>query len=144
MINNIYALADGNVVRLTGTNVNHLGRVEVFDKTSNQWGTICYNDIRNLSYFARFICRSLGYRSHRINGRGRDYPNITLSSHSPIITGPFQCSYNSYYYYRSRYVYKYYNLYHCSNFESNLGITPSRCTPDEEWIVGCNCKYILK
>ena len=136
-------LAGGNAVRLTGSHVKYIGRVEVLDKTSNQWGTICYNDVYNSHYLARFICRSLGYSNYRITRRGRDYPNITLSSNSPIITGRVQCAYNNYYYY-DRSQYTYYNLYHCSDFESNLGNAPSRCTPDEEWIVGCTRKYTFK
>lgn len=135
-------LADGNVVRLTGSHAKYIGRVEVFDKTSNQWGTVCYNDVYYSYYLARFICRSLGYSDYRITRRGRDYPNITLSSNSPIITGRIQCAYSNYYYYRSHY--KNYSLYHCSDFESNLGNAPSRCTSDEEWIVGCTCKCIFK
>ena len=132
-------LADGNVVRLTGANLQYIGRVEVLDRASNQWGTICYNDISFYSsYLARSICKSLGYPGYRFDGRGRDYPNITLYSSSPIVTGAIQCSYDYYY---SKYTYS--NLYHCSNFESHLGMTPSRCTSDEEWIVGCTCKFIL-
>ena len=124
--------------------MKHIGRVEVLDKTSNQWGTICYNDISYSYILARYICRSLGYPGYRISRRGRDYPNITLSSNSPIITGPVQCFYYNYYYYYYYSQYSYYSLYHCTSFESNLGMAPSRCTPEEEWIVGCTCKCIYK
>ena len=130
-------LTDGNVVRLTGTNAQNLGRVEVLDKASNQWGTICYNDISSNSYYlATSICKSLGNPGYRTSRRGRDFPNITLSANSPIVTGAIRCSYDYYY---SKYAYI--NLYHCSNFELLLGMTPSRCTSDEEWILSCTCKF---
>ena len=123
-----------NAVRLIGSLVEHMGRVEVFDKASNQWGTVCTNDITSYRYhLARIICRSLGYNSHETYGRASNYSNIALSSNSPIITGRVRCVYAS--------SYKYQNLYQCSNFESNLGIAPSRCTSDQEWVVVCSRKF---
>ena len=122
-----------NTVRLIGSPVEHMGRVEAFDKTSNQWGTICTNDILDQHDLARIICRSLGYYSYQAYGRASNYSNIVLSPNSQIITGPIQCDYTSSYVYQ--------NLYQCLNFESNLGIAPSRCTSDQEWVVVCSRKF---
>ena len=123
-----------NTVRLIGSPVEHMGRVEVFDKTSHQWGTICTNDISDQYDLARIICRSLGYFSYQTFGRASNYSNIALSSNSPIITGHFQCAYTS--------SNSYQNLYQCLNFESNLGIAPSQCTSDQEWVVVCSRKFL--
>ena len=122
-----------NTVRLIGSPVEHMGRIEVFDKSSNQWGTICTNDISDQYGVASIICRSLGYFSYQAFGRASNYSNIALSSNSPIITGRFQCAYTSSNVYQ--------NLYQCSNFESNLGIAPSRCASDQEWVVVCSRKF---
>lgn len=143
-MNKLYVLAGGNVVRLTGSHVKYIGRVEVLDKTSYQWGTICQNDVYISFYLARFICKSLGYANYRITRSGRDYPNIASSSNSPIITGRIRFTSSNYYHYYYRSQYTYFSLYHYSDFESNLGNASSRCTPDEEWIVGCTRKCIFK
>ena len=129
-------LLDDNAVRLIGSPVQHMGRVEVFDKRSNQWGTICADDVYSHPYdVARIICRSLGYSAYRTHGRASNSSNITLSSNSPIVNGRFQCIYTS--------TYLYQNLYQCSDFESHLGVSPSRCTSDQEWIVFCTRKFSI-
>ena len=116
--------------------MEYLGRVEVFDRTSNQWGTLCYNDVSSYQYhLARIICKSLGYYSYFTYGSASNFPNIASSSNSPIITGPIQCTYPSSNVYQ--------NLYQCSDFESQLGISISRCTSDQEWIVWCTRKLFI-
>ena len=127
---------DSNTVRLIGSPVEHMGRVEVFDRTSNQWGTICTSDISSQYTLARIVCKSLGYASYRSYGSASNYLNITSSLYSPTVTGPIRCSYII-----DSYVYQ--NLYHCSDFESHMGTNISRCTPDQEWIVTCTCKFLF-
>ena len=112
-----------------------MGRVEVFDRRSYQWGTICADDVYNQYDVARTICKSLGYSSYYTCGRASDSSNITLSN-SPIVNGRFQCTHTS--------SYTYQNLYQCSDFESHLlGMSPSRCTSDQEWIVVCTRKFSI-
>lgn len=127
----------GSIVRLIGGPVEHMGRVEVFDRASNQWGTICFNDIRYQYYLVQIICRSLGYFNSYANGYASGFPNVASSSNSPIVTGYIYCHSTD----MSSYVYQ--NLYHCSNFESHLGIAnSSRCTSDQEWVLVCNRKFL--
>lgn len=122
-----------NTVRLIGSPVEHMGRVEVYDKESDQWGTICVNDVSDYQYsFGEIICKSLGFSSYSTIGRASNYSNIGLSSNNPIITGPMWCT-------SSSYVYQ--NLYQCSAFQSHLGISPLRCTSEQELVVACNCKF---
>ena len=126
-----------NTVHLIGSPVEYMGRVEVFDRTSNQWGTICYNDVSSYQYYlANIICKSLGYYSYYNYGQAINFPNIELSSHSPIVNGSIRCTYPS----SSSLSYVYQNVYQCSDFESKLGINISRCTSDQEWIVMCSRK----
>ena len=123
-----------NTVRLIGGPVENIGRVEVFDRTSNQWGTICYNDVsRNQHELARIICKSLGYYSYYIYGTANNFPSIASSSNSPIITGRIRCPYTPY---------VYQNVYQCSDFELHLGMSISRCTSNQEWMVICTCKFL--
>ena len=125
-----------NTVRLIGSPVEHMGRVEVYDRRSNQWGTICTNDVLQYEYsLGQIICKSLGYSSYIAAGRANTSSNIRLSSNNPIVTRPIRCTYTSSYLYQ--------NLYQCSEFESHLGISPSRCTSDEEWVVVCDCKFSI-
>ena len=126
-----------NIVRLIGNSVEHMGRVEVYDKESDQWGTICVSDVsdyrnRYQYSFGEIICKSLGFPSYSTIGRASNYSNIGLSSNNPIITGPVSCT-------SSSYVYQ--SLYQCSDFQSHLGISPLRCTSDQELVVACNCKF---
>ena len=128
---------DDNTVRLTGSPVQHMGRVEVFDRRSNQWGTICIDDVYSYQYnLASIICKSLGYYDYRTYGRASDPSNITLSSNSPIVNGRFRCTYTSSHVYQ--------NMYQCSDFESHLGLSPSRCTSNQEWIVFCARKCSIE
>ena len=118
--------------------MEHMGRVEVFDKTSNQWGTICFDDMQYQYYLVQIICWSLGYYSYYTNGRASRFPNVASSSNSPIVTGNVYCDSTD----MLSYIYQ--NLYQCSNFESHLGIASnsSRCTSDQEWVLICNRKFL--
>lgn len=121
-------------MRLIGGRVEYMGRVEVFDRTSNQWGTVCYNDVSRYQYeLARIICKSLGYYSYYRYGTANNFPNTASSSNHPIVTGYIRCTY-------AAYVYQ--NVYQCSDFESHLGMSISRCTSDQEWMVMCTCKFL--
>ena len=113
-----------------------MGRVEVFDRRSDHWGTICANDVSSYQYnLASIICKSLGYYSYRHYGHASNSSNIGLSSNSPIVNGSIRCSYIY-----SSHVYQ--NLYQCLDFESHLEPSPSRCTPDQEWILICTRKLL--
>ena len=114
-----------------------MGRVEVFDRALGQWGTICNDDVIYQSALAHITCRSLGYSNHRTYGRAGNSSNIALSSNGPILNGTFRCTHT----YRASYAY--HNLYQCSNFESRLGVAPSRCTFDQELIIACVRKFSL-
>ena len=113
-----------------------MGRVEVFDRRSNQWGTICTNDVISYQYhLARIICKSLGYHDYRNNRLTiSNSSNIELSPNSQIVNGPIQCLYTSSFVYQ--------DLYQCLDFESHLG-TSSRCTSDEEWVLYCRRKLLM-
>ena len=125
-----------SAARLVGGPVEYMGRVEVFDRTSNQWGTLCYNDTATYQYyFSNIVCKSLGYFSAHTYGIASNFPNIASSPNSPIVTGPIQCPYPSSHVYQ--------NVYQCPDFESELGINVSRCTSDEEWIVRCTRKFLI-
>ena len=113
-----------------------MGRIEVFDRRSNQWGTICNNDVSSGYELAHMICKSLGYydyRNYRLTTA--DNSSIGLSSNNPNINGSFYCTYAS--------SFAYQNLYQCLDFESHLGASPSRCTSDEEWILFCTRKLLI-
>ena len=122
-----------NTVRLIGGPVEHTGRVEVFDRTLNQWGTICYGDIVQYR-LSRIICQSLGYYSHHAYGAASNFPSIASSSNSPIVTGRILCTDAQYWYQ---------NVYQCSDFESHLGTSTSRCSSDGEFIVMCARKFFV-
>ena len=112
-----------------------MGRVEVFDRRSNQWGTICTNDVVSYQYhLARIICKSLGYSDYHNYRISSNSSNIGLSSNSQIINGPIRCVYTSSFVYQ--------DLYQCLDFESHLG-TSSRCTSDEEWVLFCRRKLLI-
>ena len=132
---NITCILDGNTVRLIGSPVKHMGRVEVFDRVSNQWGTICIDDELYQSPLAHIICKSLGYSDYHTYGRATNSSNIGLSSNGPVLNGTLWCAHT----YRASYAY--HNLYQCSNFESRLAVTPSCCNSDQEWMVACIRKF---
>ena len=113
-----------------------MGRVEVFDRRSNQWGTICTLDIFHQRFLAHVICKSLGYPRHRNYGSTSSSSNIALSSNDPIVTGTILCTHTS------RTIHAHYNLYQCSQFESQLMKAPSRCASDQEWMVDCVRKFL--
>ena len=114
-----------------------MGRVEVFDRRSNQWGTICTNDIISYQYnLATIICKSMGYsnyHNHRLPSNSSNI-YIGLSFNSQILNGPIRCNYTSSFFYQ--------DLYQCLDFELHLG-TSSRCNPDEEWILYCSRKLLM-
>lgn len=114
-----------------------MGRVEVLDRTLDQWGTICIDDIIYQSSLAHTICKSLGYSNYHTYGRAGNSSNIALSSNGPILNGTFRCTHT----YQVSYAYR--NLYQCSNFVSRLGMAPSRCTSDQEWMVVCVRKFLF-
>ena len=111
-----------------------MGRVEVFDRRSNQWGTICTNDVSYQYSLATMICKSMGYFNYHYYRISSNSSNIGLSSNNPIINGPIQCVYTSSFVYQ--------DLYQCLDFESHLG-TSSRCTSDEEWVLYCRRKLLI-
>ena len=122
-----------NAVRLIGSSVKHMGRVEVFDRTLNQWGTICTNDIIDPLSLGQIICKSLGYYDYDAVGNATSSSNIAPSSNSPILAGPISCTYTP--------SYAYQNLYLCPDFGSHLGMPSSQCIPDEEFVVACMRKF---
>ena len=113
-----------------------MGRVEVFDRRSNQWGTICALDIFHRRSFAHIICKSLGYSSHRNYGSTSSSSNISLSSNDPIVNGTIFCTHIS------RAIFAQHNLYQCSQFELQLIKAPSRCASDQELMVDCVRKFL--
>ena len=117
--------------------MKHMGRVEVFDRALDQWGTICINDRSYQRTLAHIICKSLGYSNYNTYGRASNSSNIALSSNGPILNGTFRCTHT----YRASYAY--HNLYQCSNFESHLGVAPSHCPSDQELMVVCVRKFSL-
>jgi len=128
-----YTLANPTI-RLVGGPVEHMGRVEVYDRESNQWGTICYNDVTNSKYIVDdIVCNYLG-RDDDVSGPANLSYNIQLSTNHPIVNGPINCgTHSSFYDY----------LYQCPSFQLNPTDAMSRCTPDQEWVVVCSCKSYL-
>jgi len=109
-----------------------MGRVEVYDRVSDQWGTICYNDVTNYSYIVEsVVCNSLGKYYYYASGPANLSYNIQLSTNHPIVNGPIDCGTHSN-------VYGY--LYQCPSFQLDSADAMSRCTPDQEWVVVCYCK----
>ena len=47
------------MVRLVGGPVEYMGRVEVYDRESDQWGTVCYNDVIDQYVSAQLVCNSI-------------------------------------------------------------------------------------
>jgi len=136
-LSNILTLLGGPVIRLVGGPVEHMGRVEVYDRVSDRWGTICANDVGQMHNFGRIVCSMLGYgddyfrRSYITGGNAGSYSNIHRSSNGPIIRGRFYCDYNERY------------LHNCQNFLSYLGYSQSRCTAEQELVLICRREYAL-
>ena len=108
-----------------------MGHVEVYDRESDQWGTIYSSDVsKSYYYVANLVCNTFGAR-YRAFGTANLSPNIQPSINSPIVNGPIDCSYSSR-------VYDYF--YQCPSFPLNSTEAVSRCTPDQEWVVACNSK----
>ena len=110
-----------------------MGRVEVYDRASDQWGTICYNDFDNSYRYtvADIICSSFG-AYYNIYGPANLSSNIQPSTNSAIVNGPVDCGT-----YSNRYDY----LYQCPSFPLNPTEAASRCTPDQELVVVCRCEF---
>ena len=118
------------IIRLVGGPVEYMGRVEVYDRESDRWGTICSSDVGNEYYLARLVCNTFG-TYYSAYGPANLSSNIQPSLNSPIVNGPIDCNY-----YSTAYDY----FYQCPSFPLNSTEAMSRCTPDQEWVVVCNCK----
>ena len=114
-----------------------MGRVEVYDRESDRWGTICSSDVNsNENIVANLVCNTFG-TYHRVHGPANLSSNIQPSINSPIVNGPIDCGSDS-----RGYDY----FYQCPSFPLNSTAAMSRCTPDQEWVVVCNSKlmhYVL-
>ena len=112
-----------------------MGRVEVYDRASDQWGTICNSDIEFNSQYviARLVCNSLGRQYSSAYGPANLSSNIQPSANSPIVNGPIDCGYN---------VDDYEYLFQCPSFPLNSTAAMLRCTPDQEWVVVCDRKLL--
>ena len=124
---------------MVGGHVEHIGRVEVYDRVSEQWGTICFDDM--ISSITRHVIANLvchpypsPSRRYRTDGPASLFSNIKISTNNPIVSGSVDCStvqrYSNFYEY----------FYQCSSFPLNSTEAMSRCTPDQEWVVFCNRK----
>ena len=119
------------IIRLVGGPVGYIGRVEVYDRDSEQWGTICFSDVGEAYYtVASLVCNTFGTKNH-LYGPASLSSNIKPSINSPIVNGPIDCGYM-------------FNIYHyffqCQSFPLNSTEAVSRCTPDQEWVVVCGSK----
>ena len=132
---NLWNFLDDPVLHLVGGPVDYIGRVEVYDRKSDQWGTICFNDF--ISSFIRYeiaslVCSSFGRQFHTF-GPASLSSNIQNSTNNPIVSGSIDCntvqSYSGFYDY----------FYQCSSFPLNSTEAMSRCTPDQELVVVCRC-----
>ena len=125
------------IVRLVGGSIENMGRVEVYDRVSDQWGTICYNDLEYYNSqhaIARIICTSLKYQGYTAFGPAILSSNIQPSANSPIVNGTIDCG-------TSAFDYDY--IYHCPSFPLNPAAAMSRCTPDQEFVIACRCKLCI-
>ena len=122
------------IIRLVGGPVEYMGRVEVYDRKSNQWGTICYDDIDASSYryiIASLVCHYIFGDYYHAYGPANLSYNIQPSTNNPIVNGPIDCGTSSR---------DYDHFYQCPSFPLNATEAMSRCTPDQEWVVVCSCK----
>ena len=111
-----------------------MGRVEVYDRESGQWGTICYDDVTNSDQYiiSNVVCHTFSTNMYsHANGPANLSSNIQPSTNNPIVNGPIHCGYYSN-------IYDY--LYQCPSFPLNATGAMSRCTPDQEWVVVCDRK----
>ena len=120
------------MVRLVGGPVEYMGRVEVYDRESDQWGTVCYDDVIDQYVSAQLVCNSIfGTYSYHAHGPASLSSNIQPSTNNPIVNGLINCSY---------YLRVYDHIYQCPNFPLNPVEAMSRCTPEQEWVVVCRGK----
>ena len=119
------------IIRLVGGPVEYMGRVEVYDRDSEQWGTICSSDVGKAYYtLVNLVCNTFGTNYH-LYGPASLSSNIKPSINSPIVNGPIDCGYTFS-------IYDYF--YQCQSFPLNSTEAVSRCTPDQEWVVVCDSK----
>ena len=106
-----------------------MGRVEVYDRETDQWGTICIGDISSGEYvIANLVCHSVGGTYRSASGPANLSSDIQPSANTPIVNGPIGCGYNTN---------EYDFLFQCPSFPLNSTAAVSRCTPDQEWVVVC-------
>ena len=115
-----------------------MGRVEVYDRNSDQWGTVCYDDVINNNYYVitSLVCNSRyfgGYYAFAFGPANLSY-NIQPSTNNPVVSEPIDCGIYSD-------VYDYF--YQCPSFQLNATAAMSRCTPDQEWVIVCHCKLMV-
>ena len=118
---------------MVGGPAKFIGRVEVYDRESDQWGTVCYDDDIFYSYYAivNLVCINL-FGTHSIaRGPASLSYNIQPSTNNPIVYGYIYCGYRPG-------IYDYFNQ--CIFFLLHPEEAMSRCTPEHEWVVVCNCK----
>ena len=111
-----------------------MGRVEVYDRASDQWGTICNDDVEfstSQYVIANIVCNSFGIFSSAY-GPASLSSNIQPSTNSPIV---IDCGYN---------YYDYDYFFQCPSFPLNSTAAMLRCTPDQEWVVVCNRKLNIE
>jgi len=140
------SIAGEPTVRLVGP-VDYMGRVEILDIYSNQWGTVCADDVQFKYGFGRTVCESLGYGGdspysfYQTAGSAGNYSNISLSLYDPIVNRSFYCSSSDYQHNRNL-GYKH-QVYWCQEFMMSLGSAPLRCNPNEELVVVCRRKLFI-
>ena len=120
------------MVRLVGGPVEYMGRVEVYDRESDQWGTVCYNDVFDEFASTELVCKSIfGTYSFTAHGPASFSSNIQPSTNNPIVNGWIDCGY---------YSRVYDHFYQCPSLPLDPIEAMSRCTPDQEWVVVCRGK----
>ena len=109
-----------------------MGRVEVYDRATDQWGTICNTDVQYYNPYAvaNIVCNSFD-TYYSAYGPASLSSDIQQSTNGPIVNGPIDCSY-----YSNDYEY----FFQCPSFPLNSTAAIGRCTPDQEWVVVCGCK----
>ena len=126
-------------VRLVGSDLPHVGRLEVYNRLENQWGTVCATSVGEWANTANLVCNILGYPGaysyndacHPNFFPDANYncgiPDVAVSNNSQIIFQTFFCR-------RADYA----SITFCDSFTFN----PSghTCLPAREFVIGCNGK----
>ena len=106
----------------------------MYDRETDQWGTICSGDTSSGEYaIADLVCHSFGGIYYSAFGPASLSLNIQPSANTPIVNGPIDCGYTTN---------EYDFFFQCPSFPLNSTAAVSRCTPDQEWVVVCNRKLI--